>query len=520
MRRADAQLHTIALRLVLETISPAPQFLDPSLTAGPDSPWCRALRTKKALLLVCRAWHNAALPLLYEDVVLRRSGQIYALARTIRSNPALYGPLIKKIRFSCYVHQNHESIARDSLVYILQHCPQLAAISFSTTFLPMIDYTWTTESPTSSQTSDTVLADPDALMMEVLKKGARLTALEYHRVFRLQDTFIYSPLPLLQACPHLTTLSLFVPPAAAPTVALRDVHLPHLRALYLHPDTGRDDCVGTLAGVCTWALPALRALHFRPFVHPRRLPLHLAQLLRTHGARLHALDLGCRPVEGDPGSAEATAGVFEAAAAAIAANPEFRHLVVPSSVGASHLLDSPLASLAIRQVDVWASVTERRLLDFVGSGPPLWKHARVFDLGLSNLLEIPHLLPATEREECHDVFGLRVVQRNHIVYRGGSLWDPLSAPQANVYMITSGAFGDLPDDSLSSDSEYVFAHDDQDSSSVFEEGSTTEDDMASDDIDIDEDDEAGSQSTNDSQRSDPHVTLEEALIIFSETQTD
>ncbi|KAM5539875.1 hypothetical protein V8D89_006378 [Ganoderma adspersum] len=61
---------------------------DLSLMRGPQSQWCTELRFRKGLALVSRLWWEPAIRGLYEHVVIRRFGQISALARTLSSQAA------------------------------------------------------------------------------------------------------------------------------------------------------------------------------------------------------------------------------------------------------------------------------------------------------------------------------------------------------------------------------------------------------------------------------------------------
>ncbi|THG93343.1 hypothetical protein EW026_g7868 [Hermanssonia centrifuga] len=132
-----ARLHAIALDLIFQAIFPQAGFLNPSLSFGPEAPWARALRTKKALTLVCKFWQGHALPYLYSDIVIRHVGQLPALARTIRSAPGLYGCLVKSLKILCEItYYPYKAFARNSLIYIFQHCPNLRALSIS--YAPMI----------------------------------------------------------------------------------------------------------------------------------------------------------------------------------------------------------------------------------------------------------------------------------------------------------------------------------------------------------------------------------------------
>ncbi|TCD60750.1 hypothetical protein EIP91_009603 [Steccherinum ochraceum] len=113
-------------RMIFEMLLPHPAFLDPILGAGPNSPWCKVLRMKKSLTLVCKAWREAALPLLYEDIRLRRPTQLNVLARVLRSDrgPVL-APMIKKVAVECYIPEPWISVSSDEFAFIINYCPNL-----------------------------------------------------------------------------------------------------------------------------------------------------------------------------------------------------------------------------------------------------------------------------------------------------------------------------------------------------------------------------------------------------------
>jgi hypothetical protein len=54
-------------------------FMDASLVVVPSSPWCLAHQTKKHMVIVCKSWCQTGTFLLYQDVHLRRIGQVAAL---------------------------------------------------------------------------------------------------------------------------------------------------------------------------------------------------------------------------------------------------------------------------------------------------------------------------------------------------------------------------------------------------------------------------------------------------------
>ena len=54
------------LHLIFWHTCPPSSFLDSSLTRGPNSPWCRSLRTKLSIVRTCKAWWQINWKFLYE----------------------------------------------------------------------------------------------------------------------------------------------------------------------------------------------------------------------------------------------------------------------------------------------------------------------------------------------------------------------------------------------------------------------------------------------------------------------
>ncbi|PSR70518.1 hypothetical protein PHLCEN_2v13557 [Hermanssonia centrifuga] len=592
LRRPHVHVHDIALRLFFEHIFPPPQLLDPLLGAGPDSPWSRAVRTKKALTLVCKTWRSVALPLLYEHVVLRRTGQIYALERTMRAAPAVFGPMVRSIQFDTYVYQNHGTISQESLVYILEQCENLRSLTISAAFLPMVDYIWSeyqeeeeweeeeeaerayqrmisgsdNTTPSSSSSSSLEAKEPqrNALKDAIHAKGPQLTELKYYRMFRLEDTYIYSPNSLIRASAHnLVSLTMFIPPSTDPTVTMDHLSLDALESLYLVPADDRDDCVSDLRTYCTWRLPRLQTVHFHPSIHPARIPHRLCDFLQIHQSGLKTVDFGSWSA-GHRDDAAGIAGTAAHTTLSAAAVGDIRavlsslrdilqscgkltRMVVPVAIGPIHVLDSPLAEVEVESVDVWTSVSETRMPDMIknreaaattttpGEGTttatatatmgatPRWTNIRLFDQGLCHLMNVPYLSPPelttlAAGETLFDAFGMRVVQKGRVVFRTDVPWDGLAdqAAGANIYgIVGSRPRAVLPKELSaaweedSSDSSYVFQSDSEETRSSSSSPSSSENSGSEED---------GGGSDYDSQKSDGSVTLEEALAIFDLTK--
>lgn len=99
------------------------------LCVVPESSWCHALRTKKKLAGVCWDWYRVGLEILYEEVIIRRIGQISALLRTLETGP-YFGTIIKSLEVNCFVPKAYFSLFRENIGKIVKHCPLLHKIAF------------------------------------------------------------------------------------------------------------------------------------------------------------------------------------------------------------------------------------------------------------------------------------------------------------------------------------------------------------------------------------------------------
>lgn len=115
---------------ILEFALPPTIFLDSSLACGPLSAWCLAQRTKKTLVLVCKFWREIGTPLLYQEIHLRRIGQVAALLSTLRGNTRL-GEMIMAINVSCHVMPRYIVMFDEALQRILAMSPNATRLSLS-----------------------------------------------------------------------------------------------------------------------------------------------------------------------------------------------------------------------------------------------------------------------------------------------------------------------------------------------------------------------------------------------------
>ncbi|OJT03035.1 hypothetical protein TRAPUB_6378 [Trametes pubescens] len=106
--------------------------LDPSVAQGSKSRWLAEQRYRKGLLLVCKRWMDPATRVFYEDIVLRRVGQIFALAAALETHKDL-ARMVKTIRLdTCVVPQGCADAARDALQSIFSLCTALRRFEYHT----------------------------------------------------------------------------------------------------------------------------------------------------------------------------------------------------------------------------------------------------------------------------------------------------------------------------------------------------------------------------------------------------
>ncbi|PIL34835.1 hypothetical protein GSI_02622 [Ganoderma sinense ZZ0214-1] len=126
--------HEILQHIFNLAVSTEPTYqFDPSIGPGAHNPWFDVVRMKKAFPLICRASVWPGMSVLYSDIVLRRMGQVSALAETLRIpdvGPRL-GRLVKGIRWdSCLVAAPCSDVIREDLTFIFAQCTRLRSFSY------------------------------------------------------------------------------------------------------------------------------------------------------------------------------------------------------------------------------------------------------------------------------------------------------------------------------------------------------------------------------------------------------
>ncbi|KAI9060170.1 hypothetical protein FKP32DRAFT_1760449 [Trametes sanguinea] len=287
---------TVAPELLLRIFRAArtPRFQqDPAPGQRADSPWLTELRFRKGLVLVCKGWSGPASEALYEDIVLRRMGQIAGLAHTllgaadtvaVTNGQRDLAHLVKSVRMDwCIVLPNCMDAIRDALQTIFELCTRLRAFEFyPQDSFPLV----TTERDLQEPFNPVWFLQDDApsRVAHTFRERCSATLRVLDLGFTLTSSLVSSLHELLSSAPCLVTLKLGRVDSNVgkqDLEALPPLLLPMLRELYLHVDN--DPFCHHIAN--RWNLPLLERLTTRDtFVTPQH-------LLKKHGSRLTYLNL-------------------------------------------------------------------------------------------------------------------------------------------------------------------------------------------------------------------------------------
>ncbi|KAJ7162064.1 hypothetical protein C8R46DRAFT_342911 [Mycena filopes] len=217
------------------------------------------LRTKLAILSVCKSWNRVGTELLYERVTLRRILQLPVFVRALETREGL-GALVRHLDLDCFVPHGYALLYEAETARIAELCPNLVHVGVSPPF-------WIPGLPS-----------PLAAM-----SSSNITSLEY------SSSVPYSAiLPTLVALsPTLQSLVLTLPAAQPSEHPL--LIFPKLAGLSVHLNS--DSSVPA----STWRIPALRhlALSLNHFdrAGSGAADVKLLALLDAYGATLTSLRL-------------------------------------------------------------------------------------------------------------------------------------------------------------------------------------------------------------------------------------
>ena len=180
---------------------------------GPQSQWCAELRFRKGLALVSRLWWEPAIRGLYEHIVIRRFGQISALARTLSSQEAGidFSALVRRITLhQCAFFWPCVDVACEDLRSILERCVALEEFSFRGH--PECDNAYSDEhkaQPLPQSCFNPIWLFPQTIFPALHARGP--TALRKLDVLELdcwQPPVVTALLNLVAASPRITTLAI------------------------------------------------------------------------------------------------------------------------------------------------------------------------------------------------------------------------------------------------------------------------------------------------------------------------
>ncbi|KAM5541177.1 hypothetical protein V8D89_005106 [Ganoderma adspersum] len=333
---------------------------DPSIQGGSYAPWLQLIRTKRGFPLICRAAFWPGMAVLYSDIVLRRMGQVCALADTLRQadiGPRL-GNLIKSIRWdSCIVATPCSDAIREDITFIFGQCTQLQSFSYH----PHHSFPIRCGPPDDDEcegffnplwfiTVPASLSDPLLLQSSVISNLRFLDILVDFQKVHIGDDRDVADVMLLSIHKTLSTLkgleSLILGPwpsnSSLPSALLTmpDVSLPSLTELHIFAPEQED----VYAYLCTrWDAPRLTRLT----IHTSTGQWSPMRLLERHGSRLRYLHL--YPVRSAPFGVAPYIPTLMSSLSTMC--PLLEHLVVPHLASPGLIIDSS----TLIHLDVWTA---------------------------------------------------------------------------------------------------------------------------------------------------------------------
>ncbi|KAJ7038987.1 hypothetical protein C8F04DRAFT_1088148 [Mycena alexandri] len=128
-------------------VLPSENLLTSSLHCGPNSAWCNAMATKRALVLVSRKWYNNGIASLYRTIVIRRPFDLLALRDSL-STSTLLGGLVRSITLASYFPPTWENKVYHPMKRILELCPNVTSVNNLPPFLLPVRYSFPPLPPT------------------------------------------------------------------------------------------------------------------------------------------------------------------------------------------------------------------------------------------------------------------------------------------------------------------------------------------------------------------------------------
>ena len=407
------RLHPIALRCVFDAIFPPSRFLDPSLGNHSVSPWCQAMRTRKALTLVCREWRAVALPFLYGELILRRVGQLPALAATIRSNPELFGPLIYSLSFSFHFPYGYRHMVENCIAFVLRKCLNLRTLAFTSAFIDVPgDSNRAIRVPFGFPEYDSD-SDPDetAVLDAFREISPRITTFEYYSSDRGGGKGV--PVCLIAfTFPNLVRLTLLLTSRTGTRIqaVLRLENLEDLRIW--HTDDERLFC-GCGSILMTMEFPKLKSLSLHWLLDEEEIK-SILEFVKANGRNVEFLDLSRHLYcYGESNAVLSTSSLHSLTL--IKALPSLSHIVLEAGYFDDTMLEYLASAPGPVHVDIWSTF----------GGVPYAKEmsrVRLLDNSLERCVDLPRLLPPVKPNQVdkmlpcvHRIFGFSILETETMI---------------------------------------------------------------------------------------------------------
>ena len=311
---------------------------------------------KRAFPLICRASVWPGMSVLYSDIVLRRMGQVSALAATLRTpdvGPRL-GRLVKCIRWdSCVVAAHCSDVIREDLTFIFARCTRLRTFSYH----PHTSFPLRLQTPHGDECEGYFnplwpIMMPSSLPDPPLLQTATFSLRSLDMDVTMDDAILQAVHRILPSLTALESLSLG-PWPIYPSPLPEDSELMNLPVASLP----------SLANLCIFATSeALNQYLCARWEMPQLARLTIlvctgwpGQLLARFGRRLRYLHLF--PTESVFTDRQAYSPSLEACSTLSATCPLLEHLVVPKLMRTASyplLLDSP----TLLHLDLWTTFAD------------------------------------------------------------------------------------------------------------------------------------------------------------------
>ncbi|KAF8902895.1 hypothetical protein CPB84DRAFT_817629 [Gymnopilus junonius] len=205
LRKPFSQPPPEILHMIFERTIPPYFIIDSSASLCLNPIWVQVQQQKKSIVEVCRAWHDVALPFLWEDVVILRVYELSNLLSVLKDDSLKLRRLIRRVEIHCFIPLWYEEHFARQLQLLFATCPRISSCSFLSQCPP-----------------------PPKLLPTALGNASNITSLVLSHDNPID---IIGPLLILLS-PYLVSLSFHISASVIPSISdLPRCHLLHLRDL-------------------------------------------------------------------------------------------------------------------------------------------------------------------------------------------------------------------------------------------------------------------------------------------------